>query len=258
MGQFLGKPDVGDNADESEKAPAYPEYMLDADAVVKDKAKWRYGGPPDYTVTRQMWAKEKRSNHKADSLETLVENLVKNWEVEASHKMDVSEWRTVDPEKYTFAINGGPPQDAKHMLKVGTYSAVIAANKYYSPQHFDFDESHKAFRNMMPNFAWEVLEVYSGPPTVAFKWRHWGWMKGDYVGKNEEGLTVTIKSHGAVLDIQGVTVAKLNDKLQIASLETWFDPMDMFNQMKPSKNTMTTTHMECPLGYKANFQEMGE
>lgn len=34
MGQFLGKPDVGDNADESEKAPAYPEYMLDADAVV--------------------------------------------------------------------------------------------------------------------------------------------------------------------------------------------------------------------------------
>lgn len=85
----------------------------------------------------------------------------------------------------------------------------------------DFDESHKAFRNMMPNFAWEVLEVYSGPPTVAFKWRHWGWMKGDYVGKNEEGLAVTIKSHGAVLDIQGVTVAKLNDRYQVASLETW-------------------------------------
>lgn len=31
MGQFLGKPDVGDNADESEKAPAFPDYMLDAD-----------------------------------------------------------------------------------------------------------------------------------------------------------------------------------------------------------------------------------
>lgn len=69
---------------------------------------------------------EKRSNHKADSLETLVENLVKNWEVEASHKMDVSEWRTVDPEKYTFAINGGPPQDAKHMLKVCVTSALPA------------------------------------------------------------------------------------------------------------------------------------
>lgn len=61
---------------------------------------------------------EKRANHEAKSLETLVENLVKNWEIEASHKMDVSEWRTVDPAKYTFAINGGPPQDAEHMLKV--------------------------------------------------------------------------------------------------------------------------------------------
>lgn len=63
-------------------------------------------------------ATEKRANHEAKSLETLVENLVKNWEIEASHKMDVSEWRTVDPAKYTFAINGGPPQDAEHMLKV--------------------------------------------------------------------------------------------------------------------------------------------
>ena len=34
-------------------------------------------------------------------------------------------------------------------------------------------------------FAWEVLEVYSGPPTVAFKWRHWGKMMADYVGFNE-------------------------------------------------------------------------
>lgn len=63
-------------------------------------------------------SKEKRANHQAKSLETLVENLVKNWEIEASHKMDVSQWRTVDPERYTFAINGGPPQDAEHMLKV--------------------------------------------------------------------------------------------------------------------------------------------
>lgn len=61
---------------------------------------------------------EKRANHEAKSLETLVENLVKNWEIEASHKMDVSEWRTVDPKTYTFSINGGPPQDAEHMLKV--------------------------------------------------------------------------------------------------------------------------------------------
>lgn len=57
-------------------------------------------------------------NHAEASLESLVENLVKNWEIEASHKTKASEWRTVDPKSYTFAINGGKPQDAEHMLKV--------------------------------------------------------------------------------------------------------------------------------------------
>lgn len=105
----------------------------------------------------------------------------------------------------------------------GTYSAIIASNKYYGPAHSNLEDSHTTFRNMMPNFAWEVLEVYSGPPTVAFKWRHWGWMKGDYVGKNEDGSTVTIRAHEEKIDIQGVTVAKLNKDFQVTQLETWSD-----------------------------------
>lgn len=61
---------------------------------------------------------EKRSNHAPGSLESMVENLVKNWEVEASHKLDAREWRTVDPDTYKFSCNGGVRQDASHMLKV--------------------------------------------------------------------------------------------------------------------------------------------
>ena len=71
------------------------------------------------------------------------------------------------------------------MLKVGTYNAIITANDYYSPEKSDFESSHKTFKRMMPTFAWEVIEVHSGPPVVAFKWRHWGVMKSDYVGLNE-------------------------------------------------------------------------
>lgn len=71
------------------------------------------------------------------------------------------------------------------MLKVGTYNAILTSNEYYSTEKSDFSSSHKTFKRMMPTFAWEVLEVYSGPPTVAFKWRHWGVMKNDYVGINE-------------------------------------------------------------------------
>lgn len=68
---------------------------------------------------------------------------------------------------------------------VGTYNAIITPNDFYSPENSDFASSHKTFKRMMPTFAWEVLEVYSGPPVVAFKWRHWGVMKNDYVGFNE-------------------------------------------------------------------------
>lgn len=71
------------------------------------------------------------------------------------------------------------------MLKVGTYNALITGNQYHDPEKNDFEDSHKAFKRMMPTFAWEVKEVYSGPPVVVFRWRHWGVMKGDYVGRNE-------------------------------------------------------------------------
>jgi hypothetical protein len=86
----------------------------------------------------------------------------------------------------------------------------------------------------MPTFAWEVLEVYSGPPTVSFRWRHWGVMKNDYVGFNNKGEKVTAKAHGGPIDIQGVTVATVNDKVQLQGVRTWFDPMDMFRQIAPN------------------------
>ncbi|RMY44843.1 hypothetical protein D0863_16149 [Hortaea werneckii] len=166
-------------------------------------------------------------------LPQLVENLVKNWEVEASFKPRLEDWRTIDHERYSFAINGGPPQSGEHMLKVGTYNAIIAPNEYYSPENSDFASSHKTFKRMMPTFAWEVVEVYSGPPQVAFKWRHWGVMKNDYVGFNDKGEKVVAKAHGGPIEIFGVTVAKVDDKVRLQELDTWFDPLDMFRQIAP-------------------------
>ena len=132
----------------------------------------------------------KKMSHQAGSLPDLVQNLVKNWEVEASFKTKLDDWRTIDHDSYSFAINGSDPQTAEHMLATGTYNAIISPNEYYSPEYSDFSSSHKTFKRMMPNFAWEVLEVYSGPPTVSFRWRHWGVMKNDYVGFNKYEITI--------------------------------------------------------------------
>lgn len=41
---------------ETEQAPpAFPDYMLDPDAVIKDDAAWR-SARPDYSETRKIWA----------------------------------------------------------------------------------------------------------------------------------------------------------------------------------------------------------
>jgi len=49
-----------------------------------------------------------------------------------------------------------------------------------------------------------------------------------------KGETVTAKAHGGQIDIQGVTVAKVDDKVRLQSVETWFDPMEMFRQIAPT------------------------
>ncbi|KAJ7597759.1 hypothetical protein C8J56DRAFT_327948 [Mycena floridula] len=218
----------------SDNSAGLPDYVVDPNAVLKDtSARWRFQKVPDYDKTRQMYQATKTMTHKPQSVEAIVENLVKNWEIEASYKTSFADWRTVDQKKYTFSVNGGPPQSGEHMLKVGTYNALIAPSEYYSPEHADFSSSHITFKRMMPTFAWEVLEVYSGPPKVSFRWRHWGEMKNDYVGYNNKGEKVRSKAHGGILEIQGVTVAVVNDKLQLQEVETFFDPLDMFRQMGP-------------------------
>ncbi|KAJ4369206.1 hypothetical protein N0V83_006291 [Neocucurbitaria cava] len=142
-----------------DSASSLPDYLTNPDAVLGDKdAKWRYGRPPDYSKTRKAFEETKQITHSPLSLPSLVQNLVKNWEIEASFKPSLTDWRTIDPTHYTFAINSSPAQPASAMLAVGTYNAIIPPNEYYSPLHSDFASSHKTFKRMMPTFAWETEE----------------------------------------------------------------------------------------------------
>jgi creatinine amidohydrolase/Fe(II)-dependent formamide hydrolase-like protein len=55
-----------------------------------------------------------------------------------------------------------------------------------------------------------------------------------------KGEKVTIKAHGGPIDIEGIVVAEVNDKLQLRSIEVFFDPMLMFRQMAPDGETGVT------------------
>lgn len=45
---------------------------------------------------------------------------------------------------------------------------------------------------------------------------------------------MTAKAHGGNIDIQGVTVATVDDKVRLQNVQTWFDPMEMFRQIAPN------------------------
>ncbi|CAG8572268.1 1763_t:CDS:2, partial [Acaulospora colombiana] len=204
---------------------AIPDYMTDKNAVLKDKVDWLHGKAPDYTRANTLYEKERSKIHEAGSLEDLVTNLVKNWEKEASHKIKAEQWRTIDHKVYKFSTNGGPWSTAEDMLRIGTYNALIGESEFYSASRLNFEESHNVFRNSLTSgFAWEVIEVFSGPP-------RWGTMSGALRCPIRNGETLVAEPTNQAVEIYGITVAALSDKYQITSLETFYDPADLINQM---------------------------
>ena len=183
---------------------------------------WR-NGKPDYRQANLLYFQGKSKNHKLGSLEMIVENLVKKWEMELTHLPDVKDWSTVEPDDFRAQVNGGPKTTANDIATKGSYNWLMqnASKNLYDAQTHTFESSHKLFRGtFVDGFAWEVLEVFSGPPKVAFTWRHWGTFNGEYNGR---------KGQGENIELYGFTVATLSDEGKIVNLEV-YAKMDPFLQ----------------------------
>lgn len=49
-----------------------------------------------------------------------------------------------------------------------------------------------------------------------------------------KGERITAKAHKGPIDIEGVTVAQVDDQVRLQKVETWFDPLEMFRQIAPN------------------------
>ena len=194
-----------------------PLWVQGRDTVIAHSrdAEWRYGEPPDYTRSKENLAKESTHNHLEGSLEALVQNLVRTFEMEASFKTNPSEWLSVVNEQFRMSSNGGPQYTASDVVEAGTYNLFIGDTEDYKASEEDFESSANLFHTAFPKgFLWEVLEVYSGPPNVTFKWRHWGTFNGSYKDYAPTGERV---------EIVGMSVARVSDDLRVLSIEHYFD-----------------------------------
>ena len=161
--------------------PPTRQYMDDANI------KWRTQ-KPDYTLVDALYMKEKTRSHKAGSIEKLVENLVKTWEMESTHKPDLKDWGTIDAEKFTITVNGGRKLSADDNVAMGNYNMFLEESMLFDTSKYTNDESHAIFKKAFPDtFPWELLDLLSGPPTVSFTWRHWVDWTGPYMDKEPTG-----------------------------------------------------------------------
>ena len=183
---------------------------------------WR-DGRPDYRKADLVFFQGKTKNHPPGSLEMTVENLVKQWEMEMTHCPASKDWNTVDTSDYCVQANGGREISGEEAIKVGTYNWIMenAEKDLYDAQAHTFESSHKTFRGAFPDgFPWELLEVFSGPPKVAFSWRHWATFNGSYKDR---------KGQGEMVELFGFTIATLSADMKIKKLEI-YQKFDKFLQ----------------------------
>lgn len=196
-----------------------PLWVQDRDTVIKYSAQanveWRNGKMPDYTRSNENLAKESVCSHMEGSLAALVENLVRTFEMEVSFKTNPQQWLSVVNHQFSVTTNGGREFTAAELGQKGTYNVFMGDSGFYKSSEESFESSHETFHSCFPQgFPWEVLEVYSGPPIVSFKWRHWGHFNGPYKGFNPTGETI---------EIIGTTVAHVTEDLKITTMEHYFD-----------------------------------
>lgn len=199
---------------------------------------WNFG-VPNYDRSDLAFFQGRTTVHTPGSLEDIVENAVKRWEMEATH-LDFNEWETVDHENYVVSANGGRRFIGKEGALAGNYNWLMENmdKKLYDSEKETFDSSHSLFRTAFPNgFPWEVLKVFSGPPRITFSWRHWASFDGSFRGREGDNKTYEIYGFGML----GVT-----SELKVKEIEIFYKPDDF----------MKALHGDIPVGALKNGKSL--
>jgi hypothetical protein len=117
----------------------------------------------------------------------------------------------------------------------------------YDSKKEDFDSSHALFRNTFTDgFPWEVLQVFSGPPKVAFSWRHWAKFTGEYRGR---------KGTNEIIEMYGLAVVVVNQKLKIQNIEIFYKPEEFLEVLEGKRDENDLRHAKTIMGPGCPFMK---
>ncbi|XVE60177.1 hypothetical protein DITRI_Ditri05aG0107100 [Diplodiscus trichospermus] len=209
---------------------------------------WRYGAPPNYDVVNKLFEDERTKVWPPGSLEEKVQNLVKTWEMEIFHKASLDDFKSVDTDKFTFGLNGRKPLNMMEIKELGGgYNPHLQTSlpeelRCYDPYKETAESSHRAFITTFPRgFALEVLKVYTGPPEIVYKFRHWGYNEGPFKGHAPTGELV---------EFFGIAIFEVDEEMKIGKVEFFYDRGELLGGLLKGA-TMDSSALEaassCPV-----------
>ncbi|SCU80831.1 LAFA_0C01354g1_1 [Lachancea sp. 'fantastica'] len=214
------------------KTQSVPLWLQSREAViaVTPESVWRHG-KPNYNVTNKRLAEQRQVHFEPGSLEESVQNLVRVFEMEATHKANPADWISVDPEVFRMTVNGSREYTVEDVTVKGGYNVFIGDLPNYNASESNYEKSEDDFRKAMRSgFLWELLTLETDLPNATLTWRHWGSQNGVFNGH---------KGDGSLLDVPGKSVATLNSDLKLIRLEHTFDAQGVINSLSGV----------CPLGH---------
>jgi len=244
---------VKDSGSLSEESTGLAFGEVIRDYELDQEARWRTD-KPDYAKVNKAYFDLRAIEHEEGSLESTMGKLIRNWEVESRNVADIHKWKTVDVSKFKAALNGGRTCSAKKLTDIGLQDLFLWDTKAYSTSAsstsrkevivespFWFTLDPQVFASAFPEgFAWECLEVFSGPPSVLFKWRQFGKYSGTFTDK----AGTQVKGNGAVFSLIGICVAKVNADFKLEGLDVYYNPEELLAGLATQADTSWQTVKE--------------
>ncbi|KAH0681336.1 hypothetical protein KY284_022421 [Solanum tuberosum] len=212
----------------------FRDYLSDEELK---NTKWR-NGPPSYDVVDKLFEQERTNVWAEGSVEEKVQRLLKTWEMEIVHKADPNELKTMDPNKFTISINGRKGLTPAESAKLGgSYNIFLQTSlpenvRLYNPDDETFESSQNLFRSIfLRGFAIEILHVYSGPPGIVYRFRHWGYMDGPFKGHAPTGQ---------LIELFGIGTFELDkESNKIIKAEMFFDRGELLGGLVKGESNLT-------------------
>ncbi|KAL9225947.1 hypothetical protein vseg_001818 [Gypsophila vaccaria] len=212
---------------------------------------WVHGSPPNFDRVDKLFEEGRTQVWPLGSLEEKVQRLVKTMELELFHKANPMDYKAIDPSRFTFAVNGTKPLKLPELSKLGGgYNGFLQTSlpehlRLYDPTKETRESSHELFTTTFPRgFALEIIQVYSGPPVIAYKFRHWAHMEGPFKG---------YPATGKLVELFGVAVFEVDEQMRVIKVEFFYDRGELLGALMKGGKDVPGSSDDVKLGAGCPF-----